>query len=153
MIEFTKGNIWETKADAIVIPVNCMGVAGAGLAKQAKEKHLDWFRHYRFNCQVDNYHAGEFMLSYNKKYDNKFLISGFTKDHWAANSGYSNVATLIWKLAKDKDSQINKDKIQSIAVPALGCGYGNLKWEVVKNFMVEQFTDSPIKFIVYEPTD
>jgi hypothetical protein len=41
----------NTMARMIVIPVNCHGVAGAGLAKQADEKWPEAMRAYREACQ------------------------------------------------------------------------------------------------------
>lgn len=39
MIQYVKGNIFDSPAQTIVNPVNCKGVMGAGLAKQFKD---DW---------------------------------------------------------------------------------------------------------------
>jgi O-acetyl-ADP-ribose deacetylase (regulator of RNase III) len=139
MITFKKEDIWETDAEAIVIPVNCVGVAGAGLAEQAKNKHPEWFKQYQRTCRELKPVAGQ-----TEGITFKF-INAYTKNHWKESSKYSDVATCIWKIAK------SKHQYKSIAIPALGCGFGNLKWEVVRNFMVEQFTDSEIEFQVYEP--
>ena len=50
MIHFTHGDIFAQPAEAIVNPVNCVGVAGAGLALQFKRRHPDAFLAYRRAC-------------------------------------------------------------------------------------------------------
>ena len=39
MIKYVSGDIFNSKADVIVNPVNLVGVMGAGLAKQFKERY------------------------------------------------------------------------------------------------------------------
>ena len=42
-IEYRTGNIFDSGADVLVCPVNCVGVMGAGLAKQFA-KRMPWGR-------------------------------------------------------------------------------------------------------------
>ena len=46
MIRFTHGDIFAQPAEAIVNPVNCVGVAGAGLALKFRRHHPDAFLAY-----------------------------------------------------------------------------------------------------------
>src|SRR5689334_13962828 len=46
-IIYQTGNIWATRARVIVIPVNCKGVAGCGLALQCKRRYPAWFQAYQ----------------------------------------------------------------------------------------------------------
>ena len=50
MIKYTAGNILDAKEEALVVPVNCEGIAGAGLAKQVKEKYTYWNLNYHHWC-------------------------------------------------------------------------------------------------------
>ena len=50
MITICKGNIFDSECDALVNPVNCVGVTGAGLAKQFKEKYPMAYYSYRSAC-------------------------------------------------------------------------------------------------------
>ena len=50
MIEFVKGDIFESHCFAAVNPVNCVGVMGAGLAKQFKERYPQMFKEYKKRC-------------------------------------------------------------------------------------------------------
>ena len=47
MIHFTRGDIFAQPAEAIVNPVNCVGVMGRGLALQFKRRYPDAFLAYR----------------------------------------------------------------------------------------------------------
>ena len=51
MIKYVKGNILESDAEALVNPVNCVGVMGAGLAKQFKAKYPEMFDKYKELCK------------------------------------------------------------------------------------------------------
>ena len=46
MIEFTKGDILESDAEALVNTVNCVGIMGRGIALQFKEKFPANFKAY-----------------------------------------------------------------------------------------------------------
>ena len=49
MTTFTevKGDIFQSKAQALVNPVNCVGAMGAGLARQFKNRYPELDRRYR----------------------------------------------------------------------------------------------------------
>lgn len=51
MIKYVKGNILESDAEALVNPVNCVGVMGTGLAKQFKAKYPEMFDKYKELCK------------------------------------------------------------------------------------------------------
>ena len=50
MIEFVKGDIFESHCFAAVNPVNCIGVMGAGLAFQFKKRYPQMFNEYKKRC-------------------------------------------------------------------------------------------------------
>jgi O-acetyl-ADP-ribose deacetylase (regulator of RNase III) len=41
--------------------------------------------------------------------------------------------------------------INSIAIPALGCGLGQLDWPTVKDLILKQFDGTGIEIDLYEP--
>jgi O-acetyl-ADP-ribose deacetylase (regulator of RNase III) len=52
MIKETAGNLFETKAEALINAVNCVGVMGKGIALQFKQKFpADYFNAYKIACQ------------------------------------------------------------------------------------------------------
>lgn len=52
-MEIVVGNIFDSKADAILHQVNCQGVMGSGVAKQVREKFPAVFKHYKARCDED----------------------------------------------------------------------------------------------------
>ncbi|HLO85464.1 MAG TPA: hypothetical protein VK203_10740 [Nostocaceae cyanobacterium] len=50
MIEFKRGNIFDEPVQAIINPVNCVGVMGKGLASQFKERFPDNYVAYKDVC-------------------------------------------------------------------------------------------------------
>ena len=64
MAEFitVRGNMFGSKAQVPVNPVNCVGVMGAGLAKQFKARYPEMFREYRKPCRRGLVKTGEVTL-------------------------------------------------------------------------------------------
>jgi O-acetyl-ADP-ribose deacetylase (regulator of RNase III) len=54
MIHFLKGDIFDAGTDAIVNPVNCVGVMGAGLAGKFKVRYPYNFIRYKEACKRKN---------------------------------------------------------------------------------------------------
>ncbi|RME09033.1 MAG: appr-1-p processing domain-containing protein [Bacteroidetes bacterium] len=147
-IEFVKGNILETECDAIVNPVNCVGVAGRGLALQMKLKYPRQYEAYRELCLKKKMRPGKVFFYKERE---KYIISFPTKDHWMRGTRLvyikDGIVDLFWKLP-------NFPNVSSIAFPALGCGEGGLPWHVVKNEMLDSLqcrSGLKIDVKIYEP--
>ena len=79
----------------------------------------------------------------------KYIINFPTKEHWKRRSKLE----YIEKGLDDLVLQMKKLKINSIAIPPLGCGFGGLSWNVVRP-LIEQKLE-PVKnarIILYAPT-
>lgn len=71
------------------------------------------------------------------------------KDHWKDNSNYAGIEEgMQWLLKNYKD-----EGIKSIALPALGCGLGKLKWEDVGPMMCKYLVQMDIPVSVYLPRE
>lgn len=130
MIRYRSGNILETEAKAIVNPVNCVGVMGKGLAKEFKKKFWENFIFYKQECDWGNVHLGK-MCVYRHDGKQEYIVNFPTKNHWRDKSNLSDIEEGL----KDLVFFIKKEKIHSIAIPALGCGLGGLDWEKTKQKM------------------
>lgn len=51
MIQYVQGDIFESGASILVNPVNCVGVMGAGLALQFKQRYPKMFKNYEQACK------------------------------------------------------------------------------------------------------
>lgn len=150
-IEFVQGNIFDSGAEALVNPVNCVGVMGKGLAAEFKRRYPAYFAYYRGICENKNLKPGGVFVYQQPSYQlHKYIISFATKNHWKDPSKFFDIRVgiplLIVKLVTNK--------IKSVAVPALGCGLGGLEWSEVKALMTHWFSGCPtIYFKIYEPLE
>lgn len=145
MIQIKSGNIFDSEAQVLVCPVNCVGVMGAGLAKQFAERIPGLFEDYKRAC----YHSviaipGDMYVF--DFYDSHIqpVMCVATKSHWRVESTrqgvercLQNMSHWIFKMTNiDGIFRLNKftrnEKITSLAMPKIGCGLGGLSWEVVK---------------------
>ncbi len=125
MIEFVTGSLFESDADCIVAPVNCVGTMGKGLALAFKQKYPELFTAYKYWCQHGDLVPGK-VIFWSSIEDPLTTICLFpTKDHWRNPSTVSMIdAGLRNFLEKIKD-----EDIQSVAFPMLGSGLGGLNFE------------------------
>jgi appr-1-p processing enzyme family protein len=117
-------NIFNSKCEYIVNPVNTVGIMGKGLALQFKEKYPENFEKYKKYCQKGDFTVGK-LLIINEK--NKKIINFPTKIHWKNKSKLQYITDGLAKLK----IAIEKRKINSIAMPKIGCGLGGLDWDLV----------------------
>ena len=136
-------NIFESKSMALVNTVNCVGIMGAGLAKEFKLRFPEMFKDYVKKCNENKIKIGK--LDIYKINDRKIIINFPTKDHWK----YPSKLEYIEKGLNDFVKNYKSWNIKSIAFPQLGCGKGGLKWNDVKYLMEKYLTDLDIGIEVH----
>jgi O-acetyl-ADP-ribose deacetylase (regulator of RNase III) len=62
MILFTKGNLLESKAEALVNTVNTVGVMGKGIALQFKERFPENFKVYKKAADQKELQIGKLLI-------------------------------------------------------------------------------------------
>ncbi len=145
MINFVSGNIFESKAEAIVNAVNTIGVMGKGIALEFKKRYPYNFKEYKTACDNGELIIGTVLAV--KETNGKTIVNFPTKQHWKDASKYEYVEMGL-KALKDA---IIRHNLNSIALPALGCGLGGLKWEMVKQLIDKELGLLAIEVFVYEP--
>jgi O-acetyl-ADP-ribose deacetylase (regulator of RNase III) len=122
------GNIFASKAECLVNPVNCVGVAGAGLAKAFMEKFPNNYKAYRARCADGRLRIGAGYVFRSSLASTK--VANFpTKSHWRDRSELRDIDSgLDWLLDEIDDGSLAD--VKSLAIPALGCGLGGLDWRV-----------------------
>jgi len=140
-------DIFNSNCDCIIIPVNIVGVMGAGLAKQCKEKFLGIEYIYKDLCTnealtIENPVIMENKLTKQPKYiclfPTKIHYKNSSKEKWIING----IKSLIKKL-KHSD-------IKSIAMPKLGCGLGGLDWNKMKQKIINEIRQTNVEIVIYE---
>jgi O-acetyl-ADP-ribose deacetylase (regulator of RNase III) len=149
MIIYKQGDIFLENVEAIVNPVNCVGVMGKGLALQFKQKYPDNFKNYREACLQKVVKLGQIHTYINPQTTSnpRYIFNFPTKYHWKNKSQSDDIRIGLIQLAY----LIRIFQIKSIAIPPLGCGLGGLKWEDVKSLIEQHLESSSAKIIVLEP--
>ena len=145
MIHFVKGNIFESKAEALVNAVNTVGVMGKGIALEFKNRYPENYKMYKAACDKGTFKTGSVLVVVES--DGKTIINFPTKAHWKDASKIEYIAEGLIAL-KHKIAELN---LASVALPALGCGLGGLKWEIVKVAITKELSSSDAEIYVYEP--
>jgi len=150
MMKFTKGNLLETDARAIVNTVNTVGIMGKGIALQFKERFPINFKIYADLCKKGQVQIGKMLVvKENSLHGEKIIINFPTKTEWYKKSQYYYIDEGL----KDLVKVIDEYEIESIAIPPLGCGNGGLEWDKVKILLGKYLNDLKIDITIYEPND
>ena len=146
MIYFKDGDIFKDTSEAIVNAVNCVGVMGKGIALKFKEKYPDNYIMYKTACDRKEVKIGKMFIY---KESNKTIINFPTKQHWRNDSKIEYIKEGLEDLVKVLQSL----NIESVAMPAIGCGNGGLSWDIVKKTIKEYLSDVDMSIVVYNPVD
>lgn len=121
MITIKHGSIFDSQADVLVCPVNCVGVMGKGLALEFKRRYPELLKRYQIECEAGALHGGgaEWLWCAGVP-----VIVAATKNHWREPSNMRYVQNCIRAIR----GIIAGRRLQSIAIPQLGCGCGGLDW-------------------------
>jgi O-acetyl-ADP-ribose deacetylase (regulator of RNase III) len=149
MITFTKGNLLEAKAEALVNTVNTVGVMGKGVALQFRQAYPEMFRAYERACKAGEVQPGHMFIFERATFENpKFIINFPTKRHWKGKSRMEDIESGLKALVAD----VRRLKIKSIALPPLGCGNGGLDWNDVRPRIEKALAALPeVKVMLFGP--
>ena len=129
MIRYTTGDILAEDTEALINPINCVGVMGRGLALQFKKAFPENYLAYAEACKHHQIRPGHMFIVETRQLANpRYIINFPTKRHWRDNSRIEDIDAGL----KDLAAVINNLGLRSIAVPALGSGLGGLEWSNVR---------------------
>ena len=150
-MQFIKGNLLDSEAQALVNTVNTVGVMGKGIALQFKEAFPNNFKAYAKACKDKWLEPGKLLVFHEiVKEGEKIIINFPTKTEWFQKSKYEYIEQGLIELV----AVIQKEKIKSVALPPLGCGNGGLKWDRVKAMITEYLSPlEGVDIFVFEPDD
>ncbi|WP_321426062.1 macro domain-containing protein [uncultured Bacteroides sp.] len=152
MIKFVQGNFFDYEADIRINTVNCVGIMGAGVALQFKNRYPEMNMEYVRLCSQRVIRPGKPHVWISKNLfsnsEEDIIIINFpTKDHWKNPSEYSYIEDGLKWLREYLEDKPNS----TITVPALGCGHGGLDWEKVKKMIFDYLSDLETSILVFEP--
>ena len=157
-VQIVTGDIFESGVDVLVNPVNCVGVMGAGLAREFKRRWPKMFREYKTRCATDRLSFGRVLLWEMPSVDGRerWIANVPTKNHYSNPSTLAGVGLSLhalrfhidtmWAIDGREDSQG-----PTVAMPALGCGLGGLEFHRVLTLIRLYFDSAPYTVRVYRP--
>lgn len=127
-------DIFESKADALVNPVNCVGVMGGGLAKEFRLRYPRMNEAYQEACARGEVKVGKMWQWWQPPIisQGRWIINFPTKDDWREPSKLAYIGNGL----RDLTRVVSDLELKSIAVPALGCGLGGLDWATVAPMII-----------------
>ena len=120
-----KGNIFNTKAMAVVNTVNCVGAMGKGIALDFKLRFPEMFKEYQKVCFQHILKPGQ-ILPYKKS--TPIILNFAVKDDWKGPSKVEWIEETLQKFVCD----YKKMGITSIAFPWMGAMNGGIPLETIK---------------------
>ncbi len=150
MLEFVHGDLLLAPAEALVNAVNTVGVMGKGIALQFKRAFPTIFAAYARACEAGTIAIGSVFAFDTGLIQPRWILNLPTKRHWRQPSRLEDVQCGIAALA----ATIQRERLGSVAVPALGCGAGDLSWSVVRPLIEEGLGSlTSVKVLVYGPAE
>jgi O-acetyl-ADP-ribose deacetylase (regulator of RNase III) len=140
-VRIVRGNLFMSDADVLVNPVNCLGVQGAGLARQFHDRYPVLDEAYRDACRSGLLRLGNPLLSEDGR-----VLWFPTKHHWRERSRLQDIDRGLQAFIE----QWGEDP-RSWAFPALGCGLGGLSWDQVRPLMEARLGEVQGEVLIYAP--
>lgn len=145
-VEYKTGNIFDSGAQVLVNPVNCVGVMGKGLALEFKERFPWMWNAYLLDCQRGYLTPGTTILVSNGAERPAVLLFA-TKDHWRHPSKLEWIELGLREIVL---RTCNGWK-ETVAMPWLGCGLGGLRRADVRGLYNRILGPINLKVTVYTP--
>jgi len=142
-------DLFESGCEALVNPVDATtGAQGAGLALAFKQRWPLIANNYRHRCRAIGALPGQCWVS--KSLDGPWLMFLATKLHWRDPSQLGWIKTGLTNL---RHELLVRD-VRSVAIPALGCGQGNLSWDdalPLEMATAERLAEVGVRVLLYPP--
>jgi O-acetyl-ADP-ribose deacetylase (regulator of RNase III)/uncharacterized protein YwgA len=145
MINILVGDLFESQCQTLVNTVNTVGIMGKGIALKFKKRFPDMFEDYVKRCAEGKVRLGEPYLY--KRLTPPWILNFPTKEHWRSVSNLSDIVRGL----KYFEEHYKEWGITSIALPPLGCGYGQLEWKIVGPTLYRHVKRLDIPVNLYAP--
>ena len=146
-VHVVSGDLFESNAQTLVNAVNCMGVAGKGVALDFKRRFPEMYQDYAARCRRKEVGLGRPYLYRGALLP--WVLNFPIKHHWRAVSHLDDIARGLEYLLAHYQTW----GITSLAVPALGCGAGQLVWQEVAPTLHRCLGQMCIPVSLYGPLD
>lgn len=148
-----EGVVTDSKMKVLVNTVNCVGIMGKGVALRFKHQFPKMFEDYKKKCSRKQVKIGEPYLWKPEEHllneASKWVINFPTKQHWRNNSRIEDIESGLQYLSK----HLKIWDVTSLAMPALGCNNGRLKFSDVLPLIQKYLLPLGIQLEIYKPLD
>lgn len=144
-VTIVSGDLLRSRMQTLVNTVNTVGVMGKGIALAFKKAYPEMYEDYRRRCERKDVKLGR---PYVFEVGNRLILNFPTKGHWRAVSRLSDIVAGLEYL----EAHYKEWGITSLAVPPLGCGNGQLEWEVVRPTLVRHLARLDVPVELYAPS-
>lgn len=134
--------------------VNCLGIAGAGVAKRVREAFSGWYEAYREHCDAagDRKNLLGTTHSFRARPDlvvcSAFCQYDISKARRATD--YDAWNSVFMKLAPEMEAENARGMNWEIRAPyGIGCGLGGGDWGVMSDMINYFFENSKTRFVLY----
>lgn len=165
LLKLVEGDMFFSPMQTLTISVNTVGVMGKGLASRAKYQFPDAYVVYQDACKKNIIQPGRpFLYKREASLDVELADEPYhltnanrrtwflffpTKRHWREPSRLEDIVRgLEWIV-----ENYQNEGIQSLALPALGCGLGGLDWGVVGPIMAKYLSRLKIEVHIHLPLE
>lgn len=164
-LSLVDGNLFFSRMQTLTVPVNLQRVMGSGLALHTKNKFPDVYVAYQDACRSKRITAtkpylykresslDEELADHGSEFRTPNAVKWFllfaTKRHWRENSRLEDIEGGLDWVRRNFQTQ----GIQSLAMPALGCGLGGLDWKDVGPVMCKYLHGIGIDVAIYLPRE
>ena len=164
-LNLADGDLFFSQMQTLTISVNTVGVMGKGLASRAKYQFPDVYVVYQDLCRRKALKMGKpYLYQRESSLDRELADEPFTLSETNANKWFLLFPTKRhWKEKSDIDGIENglkwvrdnykSEGIQSLAIPALGCGLGGLDWQDVGPLMCRYLSEMDLQVTIYLPQE
>lgn len=164
-VSLIEGDMFFSAMQTLTVSVNLQGIMGKGLASRAKYQFPDVYVYYQDACRSRKLKADKpCIYKRESSLDDeladlttplstpnavKWFMLFATKRKWREDSRVEDIeAGLDWFCRNHE-----KEGVQSVALPALGCGLGGLQWRDIGPLMCRYLHGIGIDVAIYLPRE
>lgn len=145
MVRVLIADLFASQAQTIVNTVNTVGVMGKGIALEFKKRFPDMYTDYKRRCDAREVRLGWPYLY--RRLMPPWILNFPTKDDWRSVTRLQDIIDGMNYL----EVHCKEWGIESLAVPPLGCGQGQLEWRVVGPTLYRHLMRLDIPVELYAP--
>ncbi len=143
MIREVRADLFDLGVDCYAHGCNIQGIMNAGIAKAFRERYPAMYKEYKGYCRTGNFHPGEVHF-YRATDRQPHVINIATQFDMKSSARLEYIEQGLLLIEKCYPEW----KINSLAMPHIGCGLGSLKWGDVKEVVKKVFGTSDLEVLV-----